>query len=127
LLQSEKDNQMQEFFSKHFFHQKRGRIGKRRSVLPWLKLQTSEQAQAGQEDSCSSGKYPYIKKQESNDPIFCNSQLCHVDVTYRVANRVTWGVNWQIDHGSLWACRIVFFKPIKTYHFKKEGPQETTH
>jgi hypothetical protein len=38
---------MQEFFSKHFFHQKKGRIGKRRSVLPWLKLQTSEQVQAG--------------------------------------------------------------------------------
>jgi hypothetical protein len=56
-----------------------------------------------------------------------NSQLCHVDVTHRVANYVTWGVNWQIDHGSLCACRIVFFKPIKTYHFKKEGPQETTH
>jgi hypothetical protein len=44
---AKKKKQMQEFFSKHFFHQKKGRIGKRRSVLPWLKLQTSEQVQAG--------------------------------------------------------------------------------
>jgi hypothetical protein len=38
-----------------------------------------------------------------------NSQLCDVDVTHRVANHVTWGVNWQIDHGSLYVHAELFF------------------